>query len=382
MIALIIAISSAITVSIFGTRVLIRFLTRNEMGQFIRQDGPQTHLTKRGTPTMGGLIIIGATLIGYILAELWMTRRTGELPSLSALLVLGTMTLMGLIGFIDDYTKISKERSLGLTPIIKVVLQVAVGTIFALLITGFPNEEGVTPGSFMVSFTSDTSFGFEFLTSSTNIVLVILGFIIFILWINGIIAAWSNSVNLTDGLDGLATGISIFSFAPYVLILFWQTTHNCYVGASVDESFCYNVRDPWELAIVAGAITGACFGFLWWNANPAKIFMGDTGSLSLGGAFATISILSHTELLAVVLGGVFVIECVSDIIQVGYFKFSRKMGWKRRRIFKMAPLHHHFEMIGWKEGNVVIRFWMVSAAFAAIGLGIFYAVWLQGVMML
>jgi phospho-N-acetylmuramoyl-pentapeptide-transferase len=349
------------------------------MGQFVRQDGPETHLIKRGTPTMGGVSIIFSAIIGYFLAALSMYLMLGRTPKISSVLVLGLMVCMGIVGFIDDFAKIRQQQSLGLSPVVKMIGQGIVGIVFAVLLTMFRNDVGLTPGSTQVSFLGDT--GFDWMQFGQ-----IAGFILFVIWINFIITAWTNAVNLTDGLDGLATGVSLFAFAPYIIICFWQFRHVCegvseVVGTDTLDSLsniCYNVRDPWDLTLVVGAIVGALFGFLWWNTSPAKIFMGDTGSLALGGAFAALSILTHTELLAIIIGGVFVVECVSDVLQVGYFKLSRKMGWKRRRIFKMAPIHHHFEMLGWKEHNVVVRFWIISALCAACGIGIFYASWVQG----
>src|SRR4051794_13397503 len=184
------------------------------------------------------------------------------------------------------------------------------------------------------------------------------------------IAGTSNGVNLTDGLDGLATGTSVMVFASYVLIGIWQFGQNC--ARSAAPTNCYEVRDPLDLAVVAACVMGACFGFLWWNASPAKIFMGDTGSLSLGGALAGLAITTRTELLVVILGGLFVIITLSVIIQVGSFKMTGK------RVFRMAPLQHHFELVGWNEVTIVIRFWIIAGLFVALGLGLFYAEWVVG----
>jgi len=200
---------------------------------------------------------------------------------------------------------------------------------------------------------------------------VTLGIILFVVWANFLITAWSNAVNLTDGLDGLATGVSLIVFGAYVIVGVWQSNQSCQVLATAGPR-CYEARDPRDLAVVAAAITGACFGFLWWNASPAKIFMGDTGSLALGGALAGLSILSRTEILAAIIGGLFVLEVLSDVIQIGFFKLTR------RRVFKMAPLHHHFELSGWGEVTIVIRFWIIAGLFVALGVGIFYAEWVAG----
>ncbi len=196
-----------------------------------------------------------------------------------------------------------------------------------------------------------------------------LGLILFVLWANLIVAGTSNGVNLTDGLDGLATGASVMVFGAYVLIAIWQSNQSCQFNPGLK---CYEVRDPRDLAVVAAALMGACFGFLWWNASPAQIFMGDTGSLALGGAMAGLAITTRTELLVVILGGLFVIITLSVIIQVGFFKMTG------RRVFRMAPLQHHFELAGWNEVTIVIRFWIVAGLFAALGIGIFYAEWVVG----
>ncbi len=192
-----------------------------------------------------------------------------------------------------------------------------------------------------------------------------------VLWVLIMIAGTSNAVNLTDGLDGLATGASMMVFGAYTLVGIWQNNQFC---AITEGPQCYdNVRDPLDLAVVAAALTGACFGFLWWNASPAQIIMGDTGSLSLGGAMAGFAIMTRTELLLVVLGGLFAIITMSVILQVGYFKLT-----KGKRIFRMAPLQHHFELLGWAEVTIVIRFWIISGICVATGLGIFYAEWVSG----
>jgi len=190
--------------------------------------------------------------------------------------------------------------------------------------------------------------------------------ILFLLLISGA----SNAVNLTDGLDGLAAGASTMVFGAYTLVNIWQNNQWCELNPGPK---CYDVRDPLDLAVVAAALTGACFGFLWWNASPAKIIMGDTGSLALGGALAGMAILTHTEFLLAILGGLFVIQTLSVIMQVGYFRMTGG-----RRMFRMAPLHHHFELKGWDEITVVVRFWLITGICVAAGLGIFYAEWVAG----
>ena len=347
-------------IALLGTPLFIRFLVRKQYGQFIRQDGPTAHFTKRGTPTMGGVVIIGATLLGWVGGLV----ATQKMPSASAVLVMFLMTGLGLVGFLDDFIKISRQRSLGLRARWKILGQGLVGVTFAVAALQFHNDEFRTPASTNISFIRDTKLDLAFWG-------VTVGILLFIVWANFLITAWSNAVNLTDGLDGLATGVSLIVFGAYVIVGVWQNNQSCQVLATAGPR-CYETRDPLDLAVVAAAIVGACFGFLWWNASPAKIFMGDTGSLALGGALAGLSILTRTEVLAAIIGGLFVLEVMSDVIQIGFFKLTGK------RVFKMAPLHHHFELSGWGEVTIVIRFWIIAGLFVALGVGIFYAEWVSG----
>ena len=360
MIAVLLSGAFALGAALLATPLFIRLLVRKQYGQFIRQDGPTGHFTKRGTPTMGGVVIIAATLIGWTGASV----VTGNVPSASALLLLFLMTGLGFVGFLDDYIKISRQRSLGLKARWKIVGQGLVGVTFAVLALQFPSGNFRTPASTQVSFVRDTTFDLAVWGATAGLVL-------FVLWANFLITAWSNAVNLTDGLDGLATGVSLIVFGAYVVVGVWQFNQRC-TSLLTAGPRCYEVRDPLELAMVAAAITGACFGFLWWNASPAKIFMGDTGSLALGGALAGLSILTRTELLGAIIGGLFVLVVLSDVIQIGFFKMTG------RRVFKMAPLHHHFELSGWGEVTIVIRFWIIAGLFVAGGVGIFYAEWVAG----
>jgi phospho-N-acetylmuramoyl-pentapeptide-transferase len=265
------------------------------------------------------------------------------------------MTGLGLVGFLDDYIKVAKQRSLGLRAWAKLLGQMAVAVTFAVLALQFPDVSGYTPASTEVSFIRDTG--------------LVLGGVLFVVWAYVMISATSNGVNLTDGLDGLATGASVMVFASYVLIGIWQFGQNC---APVATARCYEVRDPLDLAVVAAAVMGACFGFLWWNASPAKVFMGDTGSLALGGALAGLAITTRTELLLILVGGLFALITLSVIVQVGFFKLTGK------RVFRMAPLQHHFELVGWGEVTIVIRFWIIAGLLVALGLGVFYAEWVTG----
>lgn len=340
--------------TLFGTRYAIRFLVRRGYGQFIRDDGPTSHHTKRGTPTMGGIVIIISVLLAYALAHL----VTNTAPTASSVLALGLFTGLGLVGLADDWIKISKARSLGLHAWAKFSLQAAVAVAFAVLSFQFPDARGLTPASAAVSFLRD--FPWAQLPIWAAVV-----------WIVFLIASWSNAANLTDGLDGLATGAGTLVFATYAFVNVWQYNQSC---AWADAGpLCYEVRDPHDLAVVSIALAGACFGFLWWNASPAKIFMGDTGSLAIGGALAALSVFTRTELLMVVIAGLFVIITMSVVLQVGWFKLS---GGKR--LFKMAPLQHHFELLGWAEVTITIRFWIICGLCAAAGLGLFYAEWVVG----
>jgi phospho-N-acetylmuramoyl-pentapeptide-transferase len=338
-------------ISLLGTPIAIRIFRRRGYGQAIREEGPAGHATKRGTPTMGGTVIVIAAVIGYFVGD--MAPGQGG-PSVSGLLVIMLMAGLGLVGFIDDFIKIYKQRSLGLRSSAKLAGQAVVGAVFALLILQqrFADGYDITPADAHLSFLRD--FG------------PTLGLAPFVLWIVFLIAASSNAVNLTDGLDGLATGSACLVLAAYVLIGIWETRQDCTIALARN---CYAVRDPQDLAVVAAAVLAACFGFLWWNAPPARIFMGDTGSLALGGVLAGLAVCSKTQLLLAILGGLFVVIALSVIIQVSWFKMSGQ------RVFRMAPLQHHFELLGWAETTIVIRFWLICGLFVALGLGIFYVEW-------
>ncbi|WP_181310647.1 phospho-N-acetylmuramoyl-pentapeptide-transferase [Nocardioides campestrisoli] len=346
----------ALLFSLLGTRVAITVLSRRGYGQEIRDDGPTTHHTKRGTPTMGGIVIIGASVVAYLLAKL----ITGQVPTASALLLLFLFVGLGAVGFLDDFIKIVKQRSLGLRSKAKMIGQTVIALVFGWLALSplLEDERGETPASRHLSFIRD----FDSWVVPTVLLLLFTWFLI---------TGFSNAVNLTDGLDGLAAGACTMVFCAYTLVNIWQNNQSCTIQPG---GACYEVRDPLDLAVVSAAIAGACFGFLWWNASPAQIFMGDTGSLALGGALAGLAILTRTELLLLVIGGLFVIETLSVMLQVGYFKAT-----KGKRIFRMAPLHHHFEMLGWEQVTVVVRFWIITGLAVATGLGIFYAEWVAGV---
>ncbi|TDD80051.1 phospho-N-acetylmuramoyl-pentapeptide-transferase [Actinomadura darangshiensis] len=346
---IIIAAGIALIFVMVGTPGWIRVVNRLGYGQMIRDEGPEAHLTKRGTPTMGGTVFIVGSLVGYAAAHLF----TGEAPTISGVLVLFLMTGLGLVGFVDDYIKVFKQRSLGLRSGAKMIGIILVGVVFAVGSLNFPNGYDITPADPHLSFLRD--FGPS------------IGPYLFVVWALLLIAAMSNGVNLTDGLDGLAAGPAGMVLAAYVIIGNWQLRNSCAAALAPN---CYSVRDPLDLAVVAAAVLGGVFGFLWWNAPPAKIFMGDTGSLALGGVLVGLAILTRTQFLLAILCGLIVMITLSVIIQVGGFKMTKK------RVFKMAPLQHHFELSGWAETTIVVRFWLMSATFVAIGIGLFYLEWM------
>ena len=361
LIALIIGILVSLLVTIAGTPMLIHLVHRLHYGQYIRQDGPKSHLVKRGTPTMGGVAIVLAIVLGWGASALYRYVRSGAVPSLSAMLVLFAMLSMGLLGFIDDFAKVRKKQNLGLSVHAKFIGQFIFATIYAVLALIIPTKSGFPSAQAGMSFIEKPFFDFRFAGG-------VVAAIIFVIWVNFLMTAWTNAVNLTDGLDGLASGSSMIAFAGYAIIAFWESYH---IKGGTHEGFSYAVSDPLDLTIIAYCAAVACFGFLWYNSNPATIFMGDTGSLALGGLFAALSIATHTEFLAIIIGGLYVIEVMSDIIQVTSFKLTHK------RVFKMAPIHHHFELLGWSESKVVVRFWMIEFLFMIVGLMMFYVDWVS-----
>ena len=324
--------------SLLGTPVAIKSFRRRGWGQLIREEGPKAHYEKRGTPTMGGLIILAGTIAGYLIGHI---GPAGFSPVTdSGILALSTIVALGLLGFLDDIIKIRKSRSLGLQKRAKFLGQLVIAGVFSILAVK------------VVGIGTDLSF---FRSTALN-----LG-ILFYVWVFLMVAASSNGVNLTDGLDGLAVGSAAQVLAAFVVIGFWEFRHPGFYDWRSTGS------DPFDLALVAAPLFGSCAGFLWWNTAPAKIFMGDTGSLMLGGAMAVLAILLNTQLLLVVMGGLYVVETLSVIAQVAIFKRTG------RRIFLMAPIHHHFELAGWAEFTVIVRFWVLSGLSVAFGLGLFYA---------
>ncbi len=335
MIALMTAGGVALWITVLATPILIRLLARRGIGQQIREDGPQVHLAKAGTPTMGGMAIVGAVVVGFLVAH----AVPGVALSRSGWLVLLAIVGAAAIGFADDWTKVRNRRSLGLNKRAKFGAQLLLGVAFSLLAVYWAHA------STTLSFTRYDSFG---ITMNVGI---------WVVWATVIIAGAANAVNLTDGLDGLAAGSSTFCFACLAIIGYWQFRHFS----------IYRVGDALDMALAAVALAGACLGFLWWNAAPAKIFMGDTGSLSIGSGLAALCLLMNLDLLLVIIGGLFVIVTLSVVAQVVSFRLFH------RRVFRMAPLHHHFELLGWPETTVIVRFWILAGLFAALGLGVFYA---------
>jgi phospho-N-acetylmuramoyl-pentapeptide-transferase len=331
-IRLLLAVGLATVVSWVGTKVLIGWLTSRHIGQPIHEDVPEGHTVKAGTPTMGGLAIVGGAVVGYLVSDLYDGVFTW-----TGLIVMGAIAGAGLVGFLDDWLKLSRERNLGLNKRAKTfgLLAVAGGFTAAML---WKTNVWTT-----ISFTRFDDIGWS------------IGRWGWALWAILVILAAANAVNLTDGLDGLAAGSGVLVFGAYVFIGYWIFRHPQY-GISVGL----------DLAVVAAAMMGACTGFLWWNAAPARIFMGDTGSLAIGTGLAALALSSSTALLLPILMAVFVAETLSVIIQVGVFRSTG------RRVFRMAPIHHHFELLGWPETTVIIRLWMITGACTALGIALFY----------
>ncbi len=356
MIRLLIAGALAFALSTLLTRLTIDLLTRSNIGQPIREDGPQGHMVKAGTPTMGGIGIVLGALGGYLLSDLILgltTEREGSIITRTGLLVMGATCAAGGVGFLDDWLKVSRERNLGLNARLKTAGLLAVSVIFAVLTVN------LTTTSTELGFTRQGFLGID------------LGPVGWVVWAVLVIYATSNAVNLTDGLDGLAAGSGIFSFAAYALVGFWIFRQLTDVDAFND---IYDVAHPLDLAVVAVAMLAGCAGFLWFNAAPAEIFMGDTGSLAIGTALATLALTTNTDLLLPIIGGIYVVESLSVILQVAVFKATGG-----RRLFRMAPIHHHFELLGWRETKVIIRFWLIGGALTLGALGLFYADYVSAV---
>ena len=333
MIRLLLAAGIATIISGFGTKLLILWLSKRRIGQPIHEDVPEGHLVKAGTPTMGGIAIVAGAILGYGISNLYDGVFTW-----TGLLTITAIAGAGFVGFLDDWIKVSQERNLGLSRRAKTFGLLAVAVAFAVLMLLKTNVHTT------ISFAQWADLGWN------------LSKVGWAIWAILIIYGATNAVNLTDGLDGLAAGSAGIVFAGYVIIGYWIFRY----------SGLYGINVGLDLAVVAAAMMGACAGFLWWNAAPAQIFMGDTGSLAIGMALAALALSSSTVLLLPILGLLFVIETVSVMLQVVSFKTTG------RRIFRMAPIHHHFELVGWPETTVIVRFWMLTAACTALGLGLFY----------
>ena len=354
MLLVVLAGAFATMFSLIGTPLLINLLRKRGIAQAIRESTEDInypeHGSKRGTPSMGGVAIVGSVVLAYFLAHLVL----GQPVTASGLLAIYLMLALSLVGLADDYLKIFKQRSTGIRARTKLLGQAMAALSFGYLALQFPDEGGNLPISNAISWVRDTSW--------------ILPSALVLVWIWFLVTGITNGVNLTDGLDGLAIGAALLSFVAYTVMSIWQYGQSCFWG---DIPRCYTVRDPLDLAVFAAAAAGACFGFLWWNSSPARIFMGDTGSLALGGGLAALALMTRTELLLGLIGGLFVLITLSVIAQVGSFKLTG------RRVLKMAPLHHHFEMSGWPEVLIVVRFWIIQGLCVGAGMALFYAEWVR-----
>ncbi|HEX4906248.1 MAG TPA: phospho-N-acetylmuramoyl-pentapeptide-transferase [Acidimicrobiales bacterium] len=337
MIALLLAAGFALIVSLVGTPFLISWLRAHGLGQPIREEGPQTHLTKAGTPTMGGLMIVIGAVVGYVGAHL----RDGAVFTWGGMLTMAAIIGAGAVGLLDDYIKVRDRKGISGKTKMAGLLVVAVLFAWGVLVKA--------DVSTMLSFTRLDSLDLDL----GPILWVVLAIVLF--------TGFTNAVNLTDGLDGLAAGSGSFSYTAYVVIAFWAFRH----------PEVYDIPQALDLALVAAAMVGACAGFLWWNAAPAQIIMGDTGSLAIGAGLAALALVTNTHLLLPIIGGIYVIETVSVMLQVATFRLLK------RRVFRMAPVHHHFELLGWPETTIIIRFWILAAMATAMAVGIFYADYLS-----
>jgi phospho-N-acetylmuramoyl-pentapeptide-transferase len=336
------AAAAAFVIAIGGTPLLIRWLRTHGIGAQIRDDGPiqHPHVAKAGTPTMGGLAIVGATVVGYFTAHLRRPKVAFASAGWSLLiLIIG----LGIVGFIDDYLGVRAHRNLGLRKRGKTGGILVVGGGFAALALQWVDV------STKLSFTRPLH--------------VDLGTVGWFIWAVVVVYATANAVNITDGLDGLVAGSAVLVFIAFVIIAFTEFRH--------PEVYEVLPAQALDLAIIAAAMMGACAGFLWWNAAPARIFMGDTGALAIGGAIAGLALLSRTALLLPLLGGLYLVETLSVLAQIISYR-----GFKRR-VLRMAPIHHHFEVGGWSEFTVIVRFWLFAGACVAFGVGLFYADFLR-----
>lgn len=351
MIALLIAAALGLLLSIFGTPYAIRLLRRREIGQFIQEDIQGQHAHKQGTPTMGGIVFVSAAVIGWFLAHFrFWTPETGFTFTSSPFGMGGWLAVlallgMALVGFLDDWIKYSRQRSLGLSKTAKFGGQLGIAALFAY---------GATQAGIVTEISFVRPLGID------------LG-VFFVVWVLLMLTGAANGVNLADGMDGLAGGSSALVVGAYTVIAFWQFRNS----EAFRPDAIYEAVSPLELAMISAAMFGALLGFLWWNAPPAKIFMGDVGSQGIGGLLAALALLTNTHLLLALIGAIFVAETLSVIAQVLSFKLTGK------RVLRMSPLHFHFDLGGWPETTVVIRFWILTGIGVALGLGLFYADFLR-----
>jgi phospho-N-acetylmuramoyl-pentapeptide-transferase len=343
-ISLLIGAAVGLLVSIVGTRYAISYFRRRSIGQFIQDEIAGMHAHKQGTPTMGGIVFVMAAVIGYVVSHIrfWSGGTLSfEFREFSpgGLLAVFALVGMAVVGLLDDWTKYSNQRSLGLSKAVKFGGQLGIAALFAW---------GATAAGVVTQISFVRPLGID------------LG-VFFVVWVLIMLTGAANGVNLADGMDGLAGGSAVLVVASYTVIAFWQFRN----------PGTYDAVDPLELAVVSAAMFGAILGFLWWNASPAQIIMGDVGSQGIGGLLAALALLTNTQLLLVVLGAIYVAETLSVILQVASFKLTGK------RIFRMSPLHFHFALGGWPETTVVIRFWILTGIGVALGLGFFYADFLR-----
>ena len=333
---------TALIISLFVGPKIIQLLKKHQIGEEIRPEGPASHQVKKGTPTMGGLIIIIAITIAVLF---W-----ADIFNIYVALIFFATIVMALVGFIDDYLKSVKKMTRGLVSKYKLLGQVALGLMLGAIIYLHPLFDGIHSNTSVPFFKNlEMDFG-----------------ILYIFFVVFVVTATSNAVNLTDGLDGLSSGLCGIAFLAFAAM--------SYITGNINFSDYLNIiylPGSGELAVFCMAVLGASIGFLWYNTYPAQVFMGDTGSLSLGTALGTVAILIKKELLLIIIGGVFLFEVISVIIQTGYYKYTRRKYGEGKRIFKMAPIHHHFELLGWHESKVVVRFWIIAILLALLTLTTF-----------
>lgn len=339
---------TALLISLLLGPWVIRKLREMQIGQFIREEGPKSHQAKKGTPTMGGVLIVISTVVPTLL---W-----ADLHNAYVLLSVGAMLAFGAIGFADDYIKTVKKRNLGLTAKSKLMLQILTSILASIALIALTTK-GVYSTQLIVPFFKNFRPDLVVDSILNKPYIWPLAFIPFIVFVTLVIVGSSNAVNLTDGLDGLAIGCTVIASGAFTILTY--LTSNARFANYLEIQY---IPHAGELTVFCGALVGAALGFLWYNAHPADVFMGDVGSLSLGGTIGVLAVILKQEVLLFFVGGVFVLEALSVILQVGSYKLTGK------RIFRMAPLHHHFELIGWSESKVIARFWIAALIFALFAL--------------